>query len=230
VAASRAKKEKAPPAPDDLVRESAGAYRTGDGRFEVQKSDQGWFLVDTEQSNEFGQQLMHGPLPTLDALRHAIPGARDIKPLLRTRAAASASPKALPSKASPAAPPVVKTKPASPPQTWIDKLPAAEGAEVRRLIRALEKEGLDDAESLVRHHRSDPAPTIATRLLEQRLRALISDQPEGERERARQLVRRVTEILALDGASIGRPAPRWAVVEVVDDSGPTLPRRLRPQV
>ena len=64
---------------------SAGAYSTGDGRFHVEKSDQGWFLVDTEQANEFGQQLIHGPLATLDGVRAAIPGARDLKPLPRVK-------------------------------------------------------------------------------------------------------------------------------------------------
>src|SRR3954451_197713 len=87
MAATRAKKEKPPPGPNDLVRESAGVYRTGDGRFEVQKSDVGWYLVDTQQANAVGQQLSHGPLPPLDAVRGAIPGARDIRPLLRVRPA-----------------------------------------------------------------------------------------------------------------------------------------------
>lgn len=59
----RAKKERPPPGPDDLVRESAGAYKTGDGRFQVEKSDLGWYLVDTQQMTEFGQQLIHGPWP-----------------------------------------------------------------------------------------------------------------------------------------------------------------------
>ena len=49
----------------------------------VEKSDMGWYVVDAQQTNEFGQQLIHGPLPTLEAVREAIPGARDITPLLR---------------------------------------------------------------------------------------------------------------------------------------------------
>jgi hypothetical protein len=76
MAAARAKKERPPPGPDDLVRESAGAYRSGDERFRVEKSDVGWYLIDNEQANEFGQQLIHGPLPTLDAVREQMPGAR----------------------------------------------------------------------------------------------------------------------------------------------------------
>jgi hypothetical protein len=81
----RKKADTAEPKPNDLVRERAGEYRSGDGRFGVQKGDVGWFLVDTEQLNELGQPLMHGPLKTLDDVRAAMPGARDIKPLLRGR-------------------------------------------------------------------------------------------------------------------------------------------------
>ena len=76
MAGARVKQEKPPPGPDDLVRESAGVYRTGDERFRVEKSDAGWYLIDNEQTNEFGQQLIRGPLPTLDAVvaRYRVPG------------------------------------------------------------------------------------------------------------------------------------------------------------
>src|SRR3954451_22451700 len=190
MAATRAKKEKPPPGPNDLVRESAGVYRSGDGRFEVQKSDLGWYLVDTEQANEFGQQLIHGPLPTLDAVREAIPGARDIKPLLRVRQSKPGKGAAASSKPAKRAPP-----PPTPPPTWIDQLPDKEAADVRRLIRALEKEGLADAEELVKRHRDDVTPLIATRLVERRLRALVDAQPEADRERARSLISRAVEVL-----------------------------------
>jgi hypothetical protein len=66
-------------APDDLVRTAAGAYRSGDGRFEVQKSDTRWFLVDSQQTDELGQQLLHGPFATLSEVTAALPGARAIK-------------------------------------------------------------------------------------------------------------------------------------------------------
>src|SRR3954452_9861154 len=126
MAAARAKTEKPPAGPNDLVRESAGAYRTGDGRFEVQKSDLGWFLVDTEQANEFGQQLIHGPLATLDAVREQIPGARDIKPLLRVRPTKTKSPTKSDEPAKP--------EPPAPPPSWIDQLPSGEATHVRQLI------------------------------------------------------------------------------------------------
>ena len=41
--------------PDKLVRQQAGTYRTTDDRFEVREADVGWFLVDSEQTNEFGR-------------------------------------------------------------------------------------------------------------------------------------------------------------------------------
>ena len=224
MAAARAKKEKPAPGPDDLVRESAGTYRTGDGRFEVQKSDQGWFLIDTHQANEFGQQLIHGAFPTLDALREAVPGARDLKPLLRTRVAKTSASK--PDRPNPAKQPA-SPPPPPPPKSWIDKLPAGEAAEVRKLIRALEKEGLDDAQTLVRRHRDAPTPVLATLVIEHRLRALVSEWPEEERERAHDLVRRVTQILASDGNNIAPPGPRWVLVEIRDDDLP--PRRISPR-
>ena len=69
----------APPDPDKLTRQSAGSYRTADDRFEARQAAQGWFLVDTEQSNEFGQELIHGPFATLKELREAIPDSRTTK-------------------------------------------------------------------------------------------------------------------------------------------------------
>src|SRR3954452_2459131 len=176
MAAARAKTEKPPAGPNDLVRESAGVYRSGDGRFEVQKSDVGWYLVDTEQANEFGQQLMHGPLPTLDAIREAMPGARDVTPLLRTRTAKTRD------RGRAAAAKSATKLPPPPPRSWIDELPSREREQVRGLIRVLEKEGLSDAEALARRFRDQPR-TLATRLVEHWLRALIDEQPESDRDR-----------------------------------------------
>src|SRR4051812_50174982 len=117
MAAARAKTEKPPPGPNHLVRESAGVYRSGDGRFEVQKSDVGWYLVDTEQANEFGQQLIYGPFPTLEAIRGAVAGTREIKPLLRGRAPKAGTRKTgAVAKGSPKPPP-------QPPPSWIAELP-----------------------------------------------------------------------------------------------------------
>lgn len=72
----RTKKEPAPPDPNKLVRRSAGTYRSGDDRFEVRQSGIGWFVVDSTQTDELGQELVQGPYPTLAAARDALPEAR----------------------------------------------------------------------------------------------------------------------------------------------------------
>lgn len=70
------KKQRTPPNPNKLVRQSPGTYRSGDERFEVRQAGTGWFLVDTGQANELGQELVTGPFATLAAVREAIPEAR----------------------------------------------------------------------------------------------------------------------------------------------------------
>jgi hypothetical protein len=74
-----------PPDPDKLVRQEAGTYRTPDGRFEARNADQGWFLVDAEQTDDFGQPLVRGPFPTLKAVGAAVPEARRAKAEARPR-------------------------------------------------------------------------------------------------------------------------------------------------
>src|SRR5919112_2485234 len=124
---------------DKLVRQAAGTYRTADDRFEVRGSSaSGWFLVDTAQANDFGQELITGPHATLDAVRASIPSARSSK-VTPIRPPAQKS-----SKAKRSAPP------RPPPKTWIDKLPKPEAASVRRLIAELESAGVSSAEDLVR--------------------------------------------------------------------------------
>lgn len=212
------KKEKPAPGPDDLVRSSPGGYRSGDGRFDVQKSDQRWFIVDTEQANEFGQQLIHGPFQTLDDVRGAIPASRDIKPLLRTPRRAATSKAAAGANRKPPAP-----------TSWIDRLPAQEADEVRDLIRALESAGVADADALVRRDRDSPFALVAAALIEQRLKALLGDGPEVERQRMRRMIKRVVEILTDDGVAAARPLPRWELVETPRDSSrPPRPVRPRP--
>ena len=120
-----------PADPDKLVRQQAGTYRTGDERFDIREADVGWFLVDSEQTNEFGQELIQGPFPTLKAVRAALPAARTAKAAGPTRAAPKKAAK--PSKAAKRDEP---SKP--PPPSWIDQLPKAEGAGVRKLIGALD--------------------------------------------------------------------------------------------
>ncbi len=207
---AKPKRPKKPPEPDDVVRETAGNYVSGDGRFEVRQSDTNWYVVDREQTNEFGQELIHGPFGSLKAARGAMPGARDIKPLLRSRP----RPKQAREKKTP-----------KPPSSWIDRLPRDEAAEVRRTIRALEKEGIDDAEALARRDHDGLLPAIAARLLERRVAAEIEELPEKDRALARRLVGRLGEVISASGVTPD-PLPGWALFETDTQKEPTK-RRLR---
>ncbi|HEY8169531.1 MAG TPA: GNAT family N-acetyltransferase [Candidatus Limnocylindria bacterium] len=100
-----AKKTAEPVDPNKLVRRSAGTYRSGDERFEVRQSGLGWYLVDSTQADELGQELVLGPFPTLAAVRDAIPAARRTtvrslprprKPSSKARAKADAPPEPKP--------------------------------------------------------------------------------------------------------------------------------------
>lgn len=195
------RKADAPPSADKLVRQAAGSYTSADDRFEVREADGGWFLVDSSQSNEFGQELMHGPFATLKAVREAMPGARDTK----------AAPMRPPSRRKEAKP--AKAKPPPPPPSWIDKLTKADAARVRLLIRALDGEGIEDAEQLVRRDREGLAPAVAMALIERRLEALVEEAPAKERKRARELVRRAAEILTAEGTRLPEPLPGWTLIE-----------------
>lgn len=199
--------------PDKLVRQKAGTYRTEDERFEVREADVGWFLVDSDQTNEFGQELIQGPFPTLKAVREALPAARTATP-----SAARPAPtkkKTKPAKPTPKRPP--------PPPSWIDQLPKAEAAGVRRLIGALEREGIKDAEALVRRDREGLLPSVAVRLIERRLEALVDDLPDAERKRATALLRRAAEVLSAEGTTLRDPLPGWSVVEI--GAAPEPPNR-----
>jgi hypothetical protein len=195
--------------PDKLVRQAAGTYRTADDRFEVRgSSSAGWFLVDTAQANDFGQELILGPFATLDAVREAIPPARSSKVTpIRPKATTGRR-----RREKPAPPP-------PPPPTWIDRLPKAEGAAVRRLIATLEKDGVSDAEDLVRRDREGIGPAVATRLIERRLEAIVAEMPERGRDGARELLRRAAEAISVDGRAVGE-LPGWSLVEIGPEPEP----------
>lgn len=196
--------------PDKLQRQAAGTYRTADGRFEVRGSSaDGWFLVDSEQTNDFGQELIQGPLATLADVRAAIPSARsaNIAPI-RPPAAPSRRPR----KAAVPKPP--------PPPTWIEQLPPADAAAVRRLIRVMEGEGVADAEALARRDREGIGPAIATRIIERRLAAIVDELPERGRPGARELIRRATEVLTAEGTAMPAGVPGWSLVEIGPEPEP----------
>lgn len=207
------KKSEQPPDPDRVVREAAGTYRTEDGRFEIRQAGVGWFLVDLERTNELGQELLHGPFQTLKEVRDEIAASRKVVQL--------AGPKPRPRKAPSPEPPPAR-------RSWIDELPEAEQADVRRLVKAVERAGIEDGEDLVRQARDSSEPLIAKTLVEQRLTALVDDAPASERNSRRDLIRRVVGILADDGLTLGQPLPKWELIEADPDR--PEPRRLRPSI
>jgi hypothetical protein len=194
--------------PNKLSRKKAGTYQTADERFEVRQAALGWFLIDSTATDELGQELVRGPFPTLGAVREALPDAR------RTTL------KPLPRRAVPAAKVAAKPKKAPRPASWLDRLPAAEAAAARRLIRALELEGVSDAEQLVRDARDDREPLVARQVLNGRLEAIVSDLPEDERETARHVMQRVLELLTATGTTLFEPLPGWALVEIGAEPSP----------
>ncbi len=112
--------------PDKLVRQQAGMYRTADDRFEVREADVGWFLVDPDQTNEFGQELIRGPFATLKAVRDALPDARAAQPAAKRRPTPR-KPTRTNTKKPPKPPKLSK-----PQRSWIDELAKGEAAEVRK--------------------------------------------------------------------------------------------------
>ena len=127
----------------DLKRESAGRYRTTDGRFGVEQSSGGWMVVDDEQVNELGLPLVRGPFGSLDDARAAIeraPSGPTPTSDLATRMAALPRPKPT-SKAKAAA------RPPEPPPIKVRELRAADADELRRLWKAagFRSAGDDDA-------------------------------------------------------------------------------------
>ncbi len=190
--------------PDRLVRQHAGTYRTADDRFEVREADAGWFVVDAQLKNEFGQERIHGPYRTLKSAREAVPGHREASGTVER------APRT-PRRRGPATKP---TAPPPPPPSWIDELPRADAATVRRQIAALEAEGISDAEALVRRDRDGLLPAIATQRLEARLASLVTGGSPGARAAAEGIVRRVAEVLSAEGQPGRGPLPGWALVEV----------------
>ncbi len=108
-------RDKPPPAPDALVREQAGRYRSGDERFIVRQDGGQWFVTDSQQINEFGLEMVLGPFGTVALAKDAMASQREhpagaepgatIRPITSARKPPSPRPK-------PAEPPRAKAEPA----------------------------------------------------------------------------------------------------------------------
>lgn len=210
-AKSKATKAKAPD-PDRLSRGEDGAYRSEDARFEVRAGGTGWFVTDTQRTNDFGQDLIVGPYATLKIARTTLPDLREAKivPLRR------------PAKAAQTTRPSSQSKPQPKPKrkTWIDKLSKADATNVRGLIAELENAGISDADALVRRDRDGLFPATATRLIERDLDALADELPEPARDGARQLIHRAAEIITASGANPSKGMPGWSLIELGPEPDP----------
>lgn len=197
-----------------MLRQTAGNYLSGDGRFEIRQSDTNWYLVDREQANEFGQELMHGPFSSLKAATAAVPGARDVKPLLKS------------AKRTPA--PARKPKPSPKPRSWLNELSDPDRRSAQALINALEREGLPNPEDVVKRHRNDDA-ALAACVIEHRLATLVDESAAENRAEVRAIVRRVLEIVAVEGAIATRPLPRWQLTTLDADDVAVPGQRVSPR-
>ncbi len=63
-------------------------------------------------------------------------------------------------------------------------------------------------------------PAVAVALIERRLAALSEEAPAKERRRARELVRRVADVLTSEGMDPAGPLPGWSLVEIGSEPQP----------
>src|SRR5205823_10639233 len=62
---------------ESLKRETAGRYRSADGRFTVESQGANdWYLADEEQVDQLGQPVLRGPYASLAEARSAVAEAR----------------------------------------------------------------------------------------------------------------------------------------------------------
>ena len=207
-------------------RAEAGTYRSSDERFTISSEGPSrWFITDEEELDELGLARTVGPYDTLDDAKGAAEARRGEGPAespLAKRIAKNDSPKGKGASAGSKAPPEPKAKPPPPPpKTWLDKLEDDDreaARRARRLISALEDEGIADADALVRRDVLGGQPVVAARLLARDILDAVrrSSKPES-------VIEAVTEVLGSSKARRGLPG--W---ELVERHGPTdEPRVIR---
>ena len=205
-------------------RAEAGVYQSSDERFSIRSEGPSrWFITDDEQHDELGLARTVGPFETLDAAKAGAEGLRDEaparSPLAAWLAKGGASPgrggsraEAKPQQAEPKAPP-------PPPKTWLDKLEDDDreaARDARRLIAALEEEGIVDADELVKRDVTGNQPVVAARLLAREILAAVGTVTKPE-----SVLEAVVE--ALGSSKVRRGLPGW---EVVERDGPTDEERV----
>ena len=204
-------------------RAEAGVYQSSDERFSIRSEGPSrWFITDEEQHDELGLARTVGPFDTLDAAKAAADALRDEGPAaspLADRLAKDSGPSRT-SKRDKEKPPAKEPKPPPPPpRTWIDKLEDDDreaARHARRLIVALEGEGIEDADALVRRDITGNQPVVAARLLAREILAAV-----GTASKPESVVEAVVE--ALGSSKVRRGLPGW---ELVERDGPTDEERV----
>ncbi|HEU5204968.1 MAG TPA: hypothetical protein VFU17_11780, partial [Candidatus Limnocylindrales bacterium] len=178
-------------------RAEAGRYRSSDERFTISSEGPSrWFITDEEELDELGLARTVGPYDTLDDAKAAAEDRRGEGPAdspLAGRIAKGEAPKGRGAPARPKAPPEPKPKPAPPPpKTWLDKLEEGDreaARRARRLISALESEGISDADALVRRDVLGGQPVVAARLLARDILEAV-----GKSSKPESVINAVTEV------------------------------------
>ena len=239
-------------------RAEAGQYRSSDERFTIgSEGPSRWFVTDEQEQDELGLARTLGPFATLDAAKA---GAEEHRGRLREaspladRLARAAAPKAgggtegsrartkgskAPSGDEPAAkaparaPRKTPAAPPPPPRTWLDTLEDEDrdaARRARRLIAALEKSGMRDAEEVVRRDVLGKQPVVAARLLATAILAAVDEAtdsdaldagaralPAGQRAGARPRLAAMAAVEAvieiLGGSGSRGELPGWQLVE-----------------
>jgi len=222
---SPAKRAAAPKPEPPWKRAEAGRYRSSDERFTISSEGPSrWFITDEQELDELGLARTVGPYDTLDDAKAAANDRRGTVPAASPLADRSAkggkAEEGRGAAARPKPPPEPKPAP-PPPKTWLDKLEDEDrdaARRARRLISALEDEGIADADALVRRDVLGGQPVVAARLLARDILEAIGDSSKPQT-----VIDAVTEVLGSSKARRGLPG--WKLVE---RDGPTdEPRTIR---
>jgi len=168
-----------------LKRLPGQGWQTRDGRFTIETASGTWSLLDAEQTDDLGLPLVRGPFRSLAEAKAAIDEARSSQPVTSTladRAATAKRPAAKPAKgndAPPKAPARKKAEAAEPAEPaeprWIAELDAADRRRAHRLIAALAKRDIRDAEGIVRRDLAGDVASVARVALAEHVAALLDD-------------------------------------------------------
>jgi hypothetical protein len=165
-----------------LKRLPGQGWQTRDGRFTIETASGTWSLLDAEQADDLGLPLVRGPFRSLAEAKAAIDEARSSQPVTSTladRAATAKRPAAKSAQGNDAPPKAQARKqaeaaePAEP--RWIAELDAADRRRAHRLIAALAKRDIRDAEGIVRRDLAGDVASVARVALAEHVAALLDD-------------------------------------------------------